>query len=325
MKNKWKSVLICFLMAAVVLLEPVSYALADDTQGESNDRNDMPGIYYSRLEIEKKSFFDWFGLKDIPEENVIEKIVFTHRDIERFDYSLYDLICDFEFKTLNDDGSITTSFYSENINFNFYLLGTIWDDLTSIDLFNTVNSFYDLGTKEFIHQFNYKNLIKNAEGFEERSIEGTFFDKTYNTVVSRLDFYFVRKSDGKRGIGRSFVFTWDSDFWKQLCTKIDFSFYSPEDGSVTNVESVESESGVNGYSTYEDDEFIWKDILVFFTDLPAAIIAFLTGFINLTDSLKELIFVVFPFIPPGFVIVLMLMIAFILIIALYKLVQGWFG
>lgn len=321
---RMKCILSVLMILIMVFLCPAARVLADETQGESNDRNDMPGLYYSRLDIEKKSFFDWFGLKDIPEENVIEKIVFTHRDIERFDYSLYDLVCDFEFKTLNDDGSITTSFYSETINFKFYILSNTLEYIFTTDFFDVVDNYYDVGTKEFIHQFNYKNLIKNADGFKERSIKGTLLDKTYNTVVSRVDFYFVRKSDGKRGIGRRFVFTWDSDFWKQLCTKVDFSFYSPDDGSVKDIDSVESEFGVDGFDT--DPESASDNLFVKFLDyvlfLPEILYIVVSNVINFFTKFSDLMEMVFPFFPGWLFNVFGALIVFGLLIGLWKLIKG---
>lgn len=321
MKRKCKLFLVCFLMAAAVLLEPVSYVLADETtSGETNERTIFPHVLGSEVEFVKKDFFDWFGLADIPKENVIQKIVVTHSSNEYIDYSLYDLVCDFELKTLNNDGSITTSLYSHVIDLDNFMFKTLFEDATSLDVFRILNNHYDVCTKEFIHEFDYEKIVENADGFIKKNVSGKKIYYTYNTVISQLDLYFVCKSDGEVGRVRRFKFTWDSDFWLQKCTKIEFLWYAAEEDYEKPIDSVENIDGVDGFSTDNDEEFIWKDILTFFKDLPSSLIALIVGFIEIVGYIAKLFSTVFPFIPPVIFYFFAGFILLTILIAIYKLV-----
>ena len=326
MKSRCKLLFLSFILMAAIFMEPVTYVLADDTTTETTEEGydrtiSVPRLNSSEVKFEKKNFFDWFGFRDVPEENCIEEFILAHRKLQNVDYTLYNLVCDFELKAMGSGESVTTSTYSYTIDFSEYEQG----------FFDSLLVQFNLKEDYFEHVFDYFEIVRNAEGFLERDITGKEKYYTYNTVISRADFYFVRKSDGEKGEVRRFIFTWDSNFWLQKCTKIDFSWYDHATEIQKEIGTVESESGVDGYSSNTTDSYldlevsVWDSILGFFTDLPAAIIAFLTGFVALMDSIKELILVVFPFIPGGIVTVLMLMMFIILLVALYKLVQGWFG
>lgn len=322
MFKKCKLLIVCFVLITSVLISPVSIVRADETvSGESSDRNTFPELNSSEVKFEKKDFFSWFGLKDLPEENCIEEFVLAHRKNAATDYTLYNLVCDFELKTMGTGEEIITSNYTYTIDMEDYEKG----------FFDSLLVRFNLKEDYFEHAFNYFEIVRNAEGFKERDITGKDKYFTYNTVISKADFYFVRKNDDVAGRVRRFKFTWDSDFWLQKCTKIEFSWYAIEDDYEKPVDSVESENGVDGFTSntvtdsYLDlEESVWDSILGFFVDLPAAIIAFLMGFVSLTGSLKELMLVVFPFLPAGIVTVLILMLYFFLLLALYKFVQGWF-
>lgn len=323
MKIRCKLLFICFALVAAILSEPVSLVRANDTtSGETSDRyNGAPYINSSEIKFEKKDFFNWFGLKNIPEENCIEELILAHRKSANIDYSLYNLVCDFELKTLGTGEDVTTSTYTYTIDMANYETGFV-DGL--LVRFNLKEDYFE-------HAFNYFEIVRNAEGFKERDLTGKEKFYTYNTVISQADFYFVRKSDGEAGRVRRFKFTWDSDFWLQKCTKIEFFWYALEEDYEKPVDSVESENGLNGFSTNTTDSFLdlegsaWDEILGFFTDLPAAIIAFFTGFLELTDLLTELILVVFPFIPAGIVFVFIMMIYFVLIFGVCKFIGRFIG
>lgn len=323
MLKRCKFLLMCLILLGGFLFSPVSLVKASNTEtsGESSDRYSFPRLNSSEVKFEKKDFFDWFGLKDIPEENCIEEIILAHRKSLGTDYSLYNLVCDFELKTMGTNEEILTSNYTYTIDMENYQKG-FFDDL--LVRFNLQEDYFE-------HAFNYFEIVRNAEGFRSIDLTGKEKFYSYNTVISKADFYFVRKSDNAIGQARRFEFTWDSNFWLQKCTKIDFSWYDHETEIEKEIGSVENQNGVDGFTSNTTDSYldlevsVWDSILGFFVDLPAAIIAFITGFINVIGSISDLILVVFPFLPGGIVTVLILMMFFVLLVALYKLVQGWFG
>ena len=321
MKYRWKLLFMVFAVVAAVFIEPVSYVRADETSGENYDRTSFPRLNSSEVLFEKKEFFDWFGFKELPEENCIQELILAHRKNTGTDYSLYNLVCDFELKTMGIGEEVYTSDYTYIIDMENYEKG----------FFDSLLVRFNLKEDYFEHAFDYFEIVRNADGFKERDITGKEKYFTYNTVISQADFYFVRKSDGEQGEARRFTFTWDSNFWLQKCTKIEFSWYDHETEIEKEISSVESETGVDGFTSNTTDSYldietsVWDEILGFFVDLPAAIIAFITGFVNVIGSLSDLILVVFPFVQAGIVNVLILMIFFFLLIALYKLIQGWFG
>jgi len=74
-----------------------------------------------------------------------------------------------------------------------------------------------------------------------------------------------------------------------------------------------------------DGEFTLEDIWKFLKGIPDAIVSFFSGFYSLVASVRNLILVVFPFFPPVFVDILILLLLLFLFIAIYRMIQGWFG
>ena len=320
MKSKWKFLLICFLMAAVFMLEPVSYVLADETtSGESYDRtHSVPRLNSSDVEFTIKKFFDWFGLAKVPEENVFKEFVLSHRKSEYIDYSLYDLVCEFEFKTMGGGNTIITSNYSYTIDFEY--CETNWsDDHISVD----DNFVYNYSKKKdgenyFFHEFIYKNIVKNADGFQERNVSGKDNYYTYNTVISQVDFYFVRKSDGERGQTRRYVFEWDSNFWLQKCVGISFFWYDHDSGIDKEIFDNENMNGI--YGTQEEEDSAWNLLLEMLVDAPLILTALFTGIIEIVVYLSGLFHAVFPFIPKVVFTIFGAIILLTIFIAILKIV-----
>lgn len=323
---RFKVFILCVALVVVSTLAPVKYALADDAVAseESSSRADViPRINSSEVKFEKKSFFDWFGLKDIPEETIIEEFVLAHLKLEYVDYSLYVLQCDFELKTQLDDGTIVTSNCSYPIDISEYESGLV----------DSVLIYFNLKDDYFKQVFDYREIVKNAEGFWEYDVTGKG-NYTYNTVISQADFYFVRKVDNVKGDSRRFKFTWSEDFKKQLCTKISFSWYRfPTDENEEiekEIGSQESESGLDGFTTNTTDSYlgldnsVWDQLISLTVGVPAAVIAFVTGFLSISSLLQELISVVFPFLPGSICGILVFLLYFILIWGIYKFVKGFF-
>lgn len=321
MGSKWRYFFICFLMAAVFILEPVSYVLASDTvpeAGESFDRVEkLPRLNSSEIKFNYGKYWDWFGLVKHDNPIVIEELVLAHLKLDNIDYSLYDLVCDFELKTMVGS-DIKTSDYSYTIDFAEYKKGFI-DSL--LVRFNLKDDYFE-------HVFNYYDIVSKADGFMERVIEVDDRFSTYNTVISQVDFYFVRKSDGEIGEARRFKFTWDSDFWMQKCKKIDFSWYRVEEDYEKPVSSVEDENGVFGFSTNTLDSYLniegsaWNEILWLILDIPAALVALVLGFVEMIGYLGDLFSALFPFIPAVIFDIFGVIILLLLGVEIYQLIFG---
>ena len=312
MKKRW-NIFITLIMAICILLQPTMQTLAE----EEGSRTGIPRLNNSEVKFNKKSFFGWFGLKDTPDENVIEEFVLAHRKLNNVDYTQYDLICDFVLKSKAEDGVIATSDYSYVIDFDDYEKGIIDSALV----------YFGLREDYYEHVFNYRDIVKNAAGYEEEDITGKG-NYIYNTVISQVDFYLKRKSDGELGEARRFTFTWDSDFWSQNCVKIDFSWYDHDTDIQKDIGFVEDESGVDGYASGSGnshlglDGSVWDDIMMYLVAIPAGVIAFLKGFGSVTVALKDLIIATFPFIPVGIVNILIGLLYLGVALAIYKLVKG---
>jgi len=327
MKNKWKSILICFLMAAVVLLEPVSYVRADEGT-YSKDVPYLEGIEFNML-VNMESNRS-FGQDLAMQDKDVSSFIFKFDKLDGIKYENYEVVFDFVLKSQLPEGQISTHDYSVSFDIEDCKPG-ILDDFRMF--------WKNLFSKNDIYQvsFDFDTLVQKSPDciVEEKWVsDGLNYTvkkiNIFNTVISQVDCYLREKSTGNIGFISRFILTWDSDFYKALCTNITYNLVVPEVEEVLDSGSISNSSGSYGYDSDGDNavyqaKSVLSSIFKFFTDLPAAIVAFLLGFMDFTDSLKELILVVFPFIPPGFVIVLMLMFALVLIIALYKLVQGWFG
>jgi len=316
-----KIFLLCFILLTGSVLVPVNYAAAADEDDE-NSRNYTPKVLDSEIKFNKKNFFEWFGLrKNIPEENIIEELVFAH---SKGNYDDYYFKVDFELKTQLDDGSIVTTLYSfRPIDLSEYSSGVIDNILVSLKL---KDEFYE-------HVFDYREIVKNAEGFQEYDVTGKG-NFTYNTVISQADFYFIDKADGTKYDSRRIKFTWDEDLTMQLCTKISFSWYRfpTEDSEAIEKEigSQESVSGVDGFTSNGTDSYlgldksVWDDLLNLTVGVPAAVIAFVVGFFDVTVSLKGLIAVIFPFLPGAVCSAMVFLLIFSVIWGVFKIVKGFF-
>lgn len=316
MKRKCKLFLICFLMAAAVLLEPVSYVLADETSNVSNDYlNGVPQLVSPEIEFTIKDFFDLFGLLKTPKENIFKEFVLCHGIQDDLDYSLYDLVCDFELKAMDDDGNIITSTYSYTIDF---LYSDSWSsDRISVD----DNLVYNYTTNIFNHEFIYKNIIKNADGYQERDLSGWWSNYcTFNTVISQADFYFVRKSDNEKGLACRFVFNWDSDFYLQKCVGISYFWYDLDSGTIKEIENKQDNNGI--YASEEDVKSTLSVIAGFIADLPAVLVALVVGFARIIVHISGLFSAVFPFIPPIVFYIFGCIIFITILIAVYKIVAS---
>ena len=312
MSNKCKIVFLCFVVIVSLLLPPVQSAYAG-----VNDRSEtMPMVTDADVQFIYKEFFDWFGLIEPPEENIVETFLFAFRKNDYLDYSLYDLAFDFDFLTQVDEETYITSEFSTSMD-----LSNIW-----LSTIGSILSFDDPDNVRI--GFDYGELVKNAEGFEAREIEkkGNYI---YNTVISHVDVYFVRKSDGETGQVKRFKFTWDSNLWSQTCKKIEYSWiYNYGDESETDkvVDSVESEDGLNGMNTGSNTSLKLNDNLLdllkdFFVHIPGIATSLVVGFYESYVAFADFLSVVFPFIPALIFDFFGIVIFISVIIAAYKLIR----
>jgi len=321
MRKKWRIIFVCFLLAAVFLLEPVSYVLASDIESGSGDSIDrtktVPWLAYEEIKFNYGKYWDWFGLVEHDNPIVNEELVLAHKKNENIDYSLYNLVCDFELKTRTDNEDIVTP-YSVIIDLSEYKNG-FFDGL--LVRFNLKDDFFE-------HVFDYYDIVSKADGFQERVIPADDKYSTYNTVISQADFYFVRKSDGKAGRVTRYKFTWDSDFWMQTCTKIECLAYNKGSEGIQFVDSVENENGVFGHSLNKTDSYLniegssWDSILGLLLDIPAALVALVVGFIDLIGYIGNLFQAIFPFLPAVVFDIFGIFILLMFLIAIYKMVFG---
>ena len=141
-----------------------------------------------------------------------------------------------------------------------------------------------------------QNDFANAEGFKERSVTGKKNYYTYNTVISQADFYFVRKSDGEKGLARRFIYTWDSNFYLQKCIGISYYWYDHGSGAEKEVNVIENNNGV--YATEEEEKSVLALIAEFIADLPLVLVTLVVGFVEVVLNIAGLFQMAFPFLPP---------------------------
>lgn len=326
--RKFQFLFFGFILAIVLFSDPLQYAFADDTTSSETEeyfRTFTPKVLDSELKFNKKTFFSWFGLKDIPEETIIEELVFVH-SIDNYDD--YYFVAEFELKTQLEDGSVVTSVYTAPyIDLAQYSSGILDSILDSILVSLKLKDDY------YQHVFDYRELVKNAEGFKEYDVTGKG-NYTYNTVISQADFYFIDKEGTGKYDSRRYKFTWDEDFTMQLCTKISFSWYrfptEEAEGYEKEIDSVESNTGVDGYSTNVNDSYLgldnsaWEQLIELMAGVPAAVIAFVVGFLNIMSGFSELLNIVFPFVPGSICTLFVFMLFFGVIWGIFKFVKGFF-
>lgn len=318
---KWKLFIVYFV--CFICFIPRVIVSAEEETTESDRTRHIPKVVSSEVKFNVKKQFDWFGLVDVPKENIIEEFVFVHEKAEALDYSLYYLVCDFELKTKTEAGFIATTNYQHQIDFDSY----------EEDFLDNVLVFLNLKEDFYEHVFNYRELLEYAEFFEAKEVNNKG-DCTYNTVLSQADFYYVRKSDGAEGQKRRYTFTWDEDFWSQTCKKIEFSWVAIEAGTGEEIVKVigtnESETGVEGYSSNVDsylgieEETLLSQLSKYVVVIPAAIVTFMSKLGGFIEVLSDLCKVVFPFIPAVIIDAFFAFMCFGIVVAIWQLAKGLF-
>lgn len=323
MKNKWKIVMIFFLIAAVFFLEPVSYVLADNGEGVYN--TEIPYLQGLKVELERNDgwkVFDGILTGLIDRQRSIGFVNFEFNKLSSVDYSLYELVYDYELKSLLDDGTIVLHEY-QNI--------TEIDKDSSPGFLNNLLISLSIKDDYFVQRFSYLGLIKQSPYFQEKlSQEGMVFVKglnSYNTVISKVECYLREKSTGNYGLVSRFIFTWDSNFWLQKCNGITYELFASDTGEIIQTDGITDPLFAGSFSSDGDDSIFSKipilgDIREFLFDVPSALVALVLGFVEVVEHIGGLFQAVFPFIPPVLFKVFGIFIFLTFIIAAYKMVFG---
>lgn len=318
---KWK-LFIIYLVFLLCLVPKVIVNAEEETVQPDRTRH-IPKVISSEVKFNLKQSFDWFGLVDVPKENIIEEFVLVHQKAEELDYSLYYLVCDFELKTKTEDGFIATTNFQHKIDFDSY----------EESFLDNVLVFFKLKDDFYEHVFNYRELLEHAEFFEAQEVN-TKGDCIYNTVLSQADFYYVRKSDNAEGQKRRYTFTWDENFWSQTCKKIEFAWVAIEAETGEEIVKVigtnESETGVEGYSSNADsylgieEETLLSQLSKYVVAIPTAVVTFMSKLGGFIKVLSDLFKVVFPFIPSVIIDAFFAFMCFGIVVAIWNLVKGLF-
>ena len=324
MKNRIKLLFMCSLLVAVLLVEPAAAVYA----AEGTYSEDVP--YLQGLEFNMHVNAEsnrGVVLDTVMKSKTVDTFTFQFPKLDNVKYENYDVVFDMTLKSKLENGSITTHQHTERL-----------DIVTSgkPGFFNGLLMSIGLKDSAYKISMDFETLIKNSPDIiaTEKWVSDnlSFTAKKvyeYNTVITQVDCYLVEKETGNYGLISSFILTWDSDFRNALCTNVTYNLVTPETNEVLESGSNSNSSGAYGYDSSGDNadheaRSVLTDIVGFFTDIPASIVAFFTGFVSLSESLQELITVVFPFIPANVVSIFIIMLGFILLLSVYRLLRGLF-
>lgn len=296
-RNKWKVLVMCFVLFAAVLLEPVSYARAD----EGLFNSELPYLQGIEVELQRNDSWHSTGLifGSVDKQRSIAFVNFEFDQLSVVDYTKYELVFDFELASQLEDGSIKT--------YQYIHVSDIGKN-NEPGFFNNLLISLSLKDDYFKQSFSYPAIIKNSPDFlqtSESSMAAMKGLNSYNTVISRVDCYLKEKSTGNYGLKSRFIFTWEEDFWNQLCSGISYQLLLPETGEVLESDGISNSLFAGGFdsdgeNTYEEVWSILSRVSEFLVDIPAAIVALLSGFFNLALYISSLFKAVFPFFP-GFI------------------------
>lgn len=294
MRNRWKVLCKCLVLLAAVLLEPVSYARAED---EGTFDSNIPYLQGIEVEFSHTNGFQWGKIYDwLKMHKIIKSVDFQFDKISGVDYSKYDLVFDFELISLLENGETSTYQFTHVSDISESREPGFFDNiLISLSIKN-----------DYLKQsFVWSWLLSNAPDFQQKTESSLAVLKdlnTYNTVLSKVDCYLREKSSGNYGLKYRFSFTWDSDFWMQKCLGISCELIVPNTEEVLDSDSIQSSIFVDGFDSDGDNqgrEFLalFSRLYDFLIDVPSAIVAIISGFYNLVVLIASLFKVTFPFIP----------------------------
>lgn len=333
--NRLKSVVLFFILIISFVLASVNYAAA--AEGDvvtAVDEEDLPEGMYSdnvpylyHLEYivhanggENRLGGDFYNLN-----KNINAFEFLIPIVDGIIYEDYYVVFDFTLKSQLEDGTITTHTYKEQFDIaEDYSPG--WLD----------NLFISLGLKEnaFDIYFNFGKLVSNSPDIikKEKYIVNAsdnvpVLSYDYNTIVSRIDAYFVKKTTGEYGMIQRFDMTWHEDFYYSCCVSIDYCLFKPDTNDVLDAGSLSDDTGVYGYDSSGDNALlkakgVIAQISNFVADIPLVIYEIAVGIYDVSDSLVELFIAYFPFVSPEVIKLFGVFLIIGVLFGVYKLIRG---
>lgn len=312
-----------FVMITVLLLLPVSSVLAEETGGMYSE--DVPYLQGIDVELERNDgwkVFDGILTGTVDRQRSIGFINFKFDNLSVVDYTKYELVFDFELKSLLDDGSIAV-YQHQHVN--------------DIDEDNSPGFFYNLlislSIKDdyFTQNFSYPGILNQSPYYQEKVTgSGLAFVKglnSYNTIISRVDCFLKEKATGNIGLVSRFDFTWDFNFWDQCCTGISYKLIVP--GTEDILSSQETQDSIfagglssEGTSWFQDIQGAMSRFGEFIIDLPEVMYVLITNVYNVSAKLSELMKVVFPFFPSVILSAIAVLLIFSIIVAVWKFFKG---
>ena len=313
------------LLVSVLLgpVESVQAAVAGSMTGERfvksrsggsmtgfGSRDEFPVVTDFSVDFDKRQMFsfvnfsDWFNTWE-----TIEGIEFKHKELASIDYSQYYLVCDIVLISKMEDGTLKYTNFSDRVGF-------VND---SDGLLSGVSSWVDSWDGYYNHYFDYSDIMQKRRRSiindriigQDGLLGGDIY--TYNSVVSSMDFYFVRISDGKCGKALRCQFTWEEDFYAQELVGIDYYYHNvgddtgaedPEGGAPEGEEPENPEGGdddskepAKPKDDWHDEDNLLDKFGSFLKDIPEMFWAILVGVIAFVTVIVELISVLFPYIP----------------------------
>lgn len=289
MRNRIKIYVICMMLLVAVFLEPVLVVKAEES--DSSYSSDVPYLVGIEVELGRSDSANEYGIFGfLDKQREIYDLVFTFDRLSSVDYSLYELVFDFELKSLLDDGTVSNHCFTKVCDFG---------DSNSPGFFDSILISLSIKDDYFKQEFLYVPLLKYSSDFK---YIGSVMYPQYNTVISSVDCYLREKSTGNIGLKSRFKFTWDSNFYNQLCNSITYELVLPDSDSILETDGIKNDIFAGSFSSDGDNEQAeWLALIAaisgFLVNIPSAIVSFVEGFFSFANSIPELFSAIFPFVP----------------------------
>lgn len=286
-----KFVVVTIMLIVTMMLSPVSYVLADETEGKySEDVPYMKGISAELIRFDLNPFNYKFA--ETNKQMHIKRIEFRFDRQSSIDYSDYEFVFDFRLKTQLESGAFFNTRFEQVID------GASKDG--TVSHFDEILIYFDLKDDYFSWSFDYEDLVSRSIMLEVK--KDLLGQKSYNTVVTSVECYIRRKADSDYGLISRFDFVWYEDFYKQNCSKISYSLIVPETEDVLDSGSVEhnkfaakfDSDGSNWFYKISNAVNQFTDFLV---SLPEMIYAVISGVFGIYSKIILFLKMLFPFIP----------------------------
>ena len=326
MMARMKSLFSILMILIMVSLCPAIRVLADETKGTySEEVPYLEGIEFNMLvNLESNR---GYGEDLVMQDKDVSSFIFKFDKLDGIEYENYEVVFDMVLKSQLSDGKITTYEYKKSFDVSkckpgfFDSWDSFWMNLTQKDMFYKVSMDFGEIVQNSPDCIVEEKWVSDGLNFTVKKIN------IYNTVISQIDCYLREKNTGNNGLLSRFILTWDSDFYKSLCTNITYNLVVPETGDILNSGSITNNSGSYGYDSSGDNWFYNTSSLLsrftnFLTDVPNALYVLVTNTYTVSSKLLELLKVVFPFVPSVILGAVAVLFIYIIIVSLWKLFKG---